>query len=599
MSVLVEPESTKRTLLNLTYLDDVVAVNLDQHEVCSGMNLHVTARTFSDGRVRVAGSVSLRYHRQRGSGKVFTFWRRENCRVVARTKRHLVTLQDLPRTGRRSTTHLFTNSENGSWSAIAVLLNSLMRTACDGLGGAAMRYSDVPHQILELVDGVATPVSHQTMVESIQASCHRLAPGIEALIGSLPSDLDRFPLRPMGGGHERLYADQPIHAPALTASGQTYFLDAENYRQVAANAFGVTRVRRPLVREVERLSSRPILLSWFRLFRGLVPIDWIIDAMREVRSNAIIRVRSEDLRVIRNVLRRVPQPILRRILAEPIHGTVHVLTDIARKVGTKDVQTRDLSALPELISARGQKHIRSARDLEGLIRAMPEVTLMRPAIARAARAVNVMLDEHHARRAMEDYNQALERLGDHTGRQTVTWLEWKNPQFQEAAAAFLAERRRELMDARQREAEERAERYRQERLTRETERAAWATKATAELDGVVAGGYRLVVARDANTLNVWGAKLSNCIGSYARDLGLDVFVAAVDHQDVVKLNIQITQESGVVQFLGSNNLDAVVGVGPKDAQLILDSIMSRDVAVRSHALGTAGLRTCMAELVTA
>lgn len=58
----------------------------------------------------------------------------------------------------------------------------------------------------------------------------------------------------------------------------------------------------------------------------------------------------------------------------------------------------------------------------------------------------------------------------------------------------------------------------------------------------------------------------------------------------VRLNIQITRHEGIVQFLGSNNRDAVKGLAVDEAQALLDALIRQGITVNAHALGVRGLR---------
>ncbi|MFB7919304.1 PcfJ domain-containing protein, partial [Streptomyces sp. NPDC056061] len=167
----------------------------------------------------------------------------------------------------------------------------------------------------------------------------------------------------------------------------------------------------------------------------------------------------------------------------------------------------------------------------------------------------------------------------------ATWERWKDPEFRQAADEFLIEHRRELMTAELREYEARAERHRQERLARNRDRAAWSAAVTSKLNGLRVGEYRLVVARDADTLARWGSQLNNCIADYADTLDLDVFVGVLDDGGRVRLNIEVEQEHGVCQFLGTNNRDAIKELGEETAQQVLGAITGLGIPVEEHALG--------------
>ncbi|MFJ5725503.1 PcfJ domain-containing protein [Streptomyces sp. NPDC093149] len=585
-------ENSERVLLHVKFLND--RIEPTGEGVRTGASLRVVARTAPDGRATVSGSVSHRVHRTRASGKVFRYWQTVQAFSLLRTKADLVVLRVLENGSRKNRTqHLFAGGEY----QLAQLLRKL--------GEENLLNSMRPHewdpldQDVRVVEG---PDFEDNGWSGIQAQMSLILQDLKGealrLIGDLPVAGERFPLL------------KKVSASRLGHSGLMHFLDAEDYKRVAENVFGKTRYRKPLAREIQRLVEHMLarpdwrsshdmsVLNWFRLFRGLVPIDWIIESMRRTESNHHISLRPVELVQARALFRRVPQPILGRILTQPIAQSVRIIGDTVRDLGNADVQLRDLDLLPELIKARGQRRIRGARDLETLVRSMPQARVESRSLARSNQAISTVINEANALHEMHSYNEQIARL---EGRDlpVATWELWKNPEFRRAADEFLVEYRQELMTAEQREREARAERCRQERLAREKKRAAWAADITSKLDGMHIGEHRLVVARDADTLARWGAQLHNCIAGYAHLLGLDVFVAVVDDSDRVRLNIEINHEIGVVQFLGTNNRDAAKELERDSAQLVLDAITSIGIPVYEHALGLQQLMPRAQDAVTA
>ncbi|MFC4048322.1 hypothetical protein ACFOY4_01390 [Actinomadura syzygii] len=558
----------EHVLIHIKYLDDEAAARPTLQGVVSGASLRVVARETADGRVKVSGSVSHRIHRLRASGKAFRYWDRKIAVSLARTKQDLVILRTLTKPKKVTTQHLFDDGP----SQIESMMDSLQHYFLLPMGVVQhrLRFVEGPaHGFLPALAGLVEEIGRR--------------------IGDLPPVAERFPLLTSAN---RL---------ALALSGHLFFLDAHDYRRVAENVFGKTRYRRPLTREIERLTSTAgsrghsgdfRILNWFRLFRGLVPIDWIIESMRAAPQNAFVPFTANELVEARRLLRRVPRPILRRILAEPLQQATHIVRDIAREIGTPELRRRDLDLLPELIAARGQKRIRGAQDLETLVRSMPEVRLMSAAFARSERAALAMAREDRERQEMDHYNQAAEHLD---GAPAATWELWRDPVFRDDAASLLADRRRELMDARERERAEREEKHRQERLARETERAAWAAATADRLDGLAVDDLRIVVARDADTLAYWGSALSNCIGAYSGELGLDVFAAVVDGTGRVRLNVQIQHGDGITQFLGAFNRDALRELG-EQAHTVLSAFVDAGAPLGAHALGVTGLTSTTATI---
>ncbi|MEW1548421.1 hypothetical protein [Streptomyces tsukubensis] len=552
------PERTERTLLYIKYVDDALAEQggAAVEGAISGMSLRILARALPDGRTSVAVSLYRRVHRMRASGKAFHYWTPESLTSMARTKMDLVVLREIDRrAGKSSTHHVFSETETESW--IRRVSGALLR----------WMYSNSQARRLEgpEPEGVGNAVD-----QAIAA--------IREHIGELPNWNDRFPL----------LKDYGMYPPA---SDYMPYLDAHDHAQVAKNLFGVRTYRRPLAREVQRLDIST--LSWFALFRGLVPVDWLIDAMRTIKAAGgrdLMRqppLTSLQRRGIRSILRRTPHQVLRRILKEPVHQARRTLADAANCAAHRLAVTRDLDLLPEIIAARGQRRIRGSRDLEHLVRDLPAIERWRDPRGRTTQ--RVMAEEICALREMEDYNHEIRLLPEGTA-QVADWYLWKDEAFRLRALSLIEERRHELMTARDRERHEREETRRLERVAKQNQRHQWALTTATLLDGrEAAPGLRFVVARDAETLSRWGAMLSNCIGGYSGDLELDVFAAVCEADGAVRLNLQISQSYGVEQILGKYNQDALRELG-EAAQQVVDGLGAMGVGFRSDALGMHGLR---------
>ncbi|MFI1408825.1 hypothetical protein ACH4Y0_02630 [Streptomyces sp. NPDC020707] len=546
------PERTEHTLLYIKYVDDALAEQgaTAVEGAISGISLRILARARPDGRTSVAVSLYRRVHRMRASGKAFHYWTSEALTSMARTKKDLVVLREIDRrTGKSTTRHVFSETVIESWiHRLSWTLQSWMRS------NPQARRLEGPEP-----EGVGNAVD-----QAIAA--------IREHIGELPNWNDRFPL--LKNDLQR-----------RPASAYLPYLDAHDHAQVAKNLFGVRAYRRPLAREVERLDIST--LSWFAMFRGLVPVDWLIDAMGTTSLVRELPLTSLQRRGIRSILRRTPQPVLRRILKEPVHQARRTLADAADCTAHRLAVTRDLDLLPEIIAARGQRRVRGSRDLEHLVRDLPVIERWHNPRGRTAQ--RVVQEEIHALREMEDYNREI-RLLPAGAAQVADWDLWRDEAFRVQALGLIEDRRRELMAARDRERYEREEARRLQRIAKQAQRHQWALQTAALLDGrEAAPGLSLVVARDAETLSRWGAMLNNCIGGYAGELELDVFAALCEADGRVRLNLQITQSHGVEQILGKNNRDALRELG-EEAQQVVDGLVAMDVSFHSDALGTAGLR---------
>ncbi|MDX3020037.1 hypothetical protein [Streptomyces acidiscabies] len=552
------PERTEHTLLYIKYVDDALAEEgaAAVEGTISGFSLRILARALPDGRTSVAASLYKRVHRMRASGKAFHYWTSEKLTSMARTKKDLVVLREIDRrTGKSATLHVFSEAVIACWIRE---LSVTLRWWMDDNPQARRLEGPEPEEADDAVDqAIAAILGH---------------------IGELPSWNDRFPLLKDG-------------QQGRPAAAYLPYLDAHDHAQVAKNLFGVRAYRRPLAREVECLDISTLV--WFALFRGLVPVDWLIDAMRTTKTAGDrslmyeLSLTSLQRRGIRSILRRTPQPVLRRILKEPARQAWRTLADAADSTADRLAVTRDLDLLPEIIAARGQRRVRGSRDLEHLVRGLPRINRWHDPRSRTAQ--RVMQEEIRAFREMEQYNREIRLLPGGTAR-VADWGLWKDEAFRVQALGLIENHRRELMAARDRERHEREEARRLERIAKQGQRHRWAMQTAALLDGrEVAPGLNLVVSRDAETLSRWGAMLNNCIGGYAGDLELDVFAAVCEADGRVRLNLQITQSHGVEQILGNYNRDAVRELG-EAAQQVVDGLVAMDVSFHSAALGMNGLR---------
>lgn len=549
---------TANVLAHYRAVDDHAEANPSHGGSTNAASLRITSRDLGQGRVRISMSVVKEVHRLRGSGKSFHYTEPVMGLSILRTKRDLVVLQELSAAfGRNSTTHLFADDVNTIKHKLCMLLarfNHALDTAAE--------------RRFVIGDPEEVPARRERFAAD-HPTVERLTEQILTLLGELPDVHQRFP---MLTHHE-------LHRLALRMSGQLYFLDATDHRQVAAAAFGVTRCRRDLTKAVERWSGQERgleMLNWFRLFRGLVPVDWIVKAMNDTPLETRLMLGALYLDHARQILRRLPQPVLRRILEEPFPQIRQIVVDTAMYA-----PSRDLDQLPALIAARGQRRVRGMQDVENLVMAIPE----KPRAANtSARVGQMLIAERHLASTIQAYNEAFAPAAAPT-----TWEQWKDPAFREQAEQLMAQHRNELLAAEQRARAAQEEKRRQERAAKEAKRAAWAKETTKKLHDLTVGAHRIVVAKDAQTLTQWGASLNNCIGSYACDLGLDVFAAVVDAEDTVRLNIQITQADGITQFLGTNNRDAATVLPVQEAQTILNALTAQGIGVGEWAIGLKGL----------
>lgn len=510
----------------------------------TGASVRVVGRVTHDGRRSIGLSFYERIHRARASGKVFVYWAPRRLGTLKQTKTGMVvaTTRQMAWRGVTATKYVFDDA------VVRAMVEKFVRSLSD-----FMRNTESMRWELETLQGPALDSDDYR---------HLTEGGLDeralTFLGQLPDRAERFPL---------LYDDErrsDVHAGLLNypdAAAVHAFLDAHDYAQVAKNVFGVTRYRKPMAALMSTMKVSD--MRWFATFRGCVPPEWIIESMRQGVREGSVTFGVKGFRMLRSVVRALPQQVLRRILAEPTRPAQRALRDAVWSA--PDV---DLALLPDIIAQRGQRNIRTSRDVENLVRSLPKIVEKR---SRSQAVKDVLETERMAVRSMRNYNDRVQLLGR---GEIATWEKWKDSAFREAANDLIAAAEQELMTARERERQRRAEEARKAKLERERESHEWATRAADAIDGLQAGAYRFVVARKPETLTKWGATMSNCIGGYTGELGLNVYCAVTDRAGAVRLNLEITREEGIVQMLGKYNRDAADEIGHDDAQQVLDALLA-------------------------
>lgn len=486
------------------------------------------------GEVAVVCKRSSFVHLYRASGRECTFWRPESVQTLFRTKSDMVVLRHSSGSGRPRvvTSERLFGSDRRS-AALEV------RTALNG----SLRYQEVPRAEITAIG--------RRIVETI---------------GPAPIAAQRFPLLASDDGAGfATKLDDVMAAPALY---QDPWLDCADAAQVARKLFGARQYRRPLAREVARVSNHTLV--WYSLFRGLVPPEWIIDALRAVPDVGVAprprELSSKRWRTLRALLVRTPQPVLRRILKEPLLPLTMVLDDTAKQITDSVFTVRSMADVEAVIAATKQRHIRSSQELHDLVMRMP-----------ADPHNNLLNNRGRAARAVIERERELEhnfvRVNRHRvreGTQPLQWEQWQTLPADEQDAMLVPvymredadrQRQRQQFDEAQRRREQAEEQARRRRIAADTERATWAAEATAKIEQAgTLGGLDAVVASNGRQLRGWGTTMHNCIGSYERELGLDVLLGLFRDGKLVA-NAEINRRDGVVQLLGRYNQDFETATG--------------------------------------
>ncbi|MCG7308049.1 MULTISPECIES: hypothetical protein [Brachybacterium] len=415
----------------------------------------------------------------------------------------------------------------------------------------------------------------------------------DGVVGSLPVIAERFPLGEQIAA--RLGRDTFEPEGAAPWPVVHTLLDAEDFAQVARQMYGAKSYRKPLGRAVEHseLSVHPVLMP----FRGLVPIDWIIDAYRaepEIRLGYYFT--SVHMRTWRLLIRAVGEADRRRFLREIAGGGDAVsgmIYDCARYGANLDV-----SAVKTALEGREIGRIRSLHDLHQLVTGRMDAlvddgyrTVTQKAHDRQRTAVEVRAAELIELR----HKEADEKVtGVHQ-----TWEQWMAGKADRDADAArrqeIARQAREIAERERREAREReqaqwdadhpeaaARRRREEERRRhaEEQRETWHKGTREAIEKLTIGAMSVRVARDASTLTAWSETLDNCIRSYRSSLRRDLLVGIYEGDQLVA-NAQITYERGLVQMLGRHNRD----LPAETFEQIADALGALDIDVSSSCWG--------------
>lgn len=503
-------------------LDKHISVTLDRIRY----TVNVTPSTST-----VTATANYRLAQRRASGKVFAFWSIHWSLSITTTASGLILCRERGRAGVPHSRYLFS----------AKNLSTAVRLPVD------------PY-----VDQKAT--AHLRKLRRVLAS------EVAKHFGEFPDTDERFPMlarmaQDMGEDltAQTLFETSP--PPVRNA-----LCDAQSWADAVRNLFGTSRYRKSLTRAITELLApctqqsagtdeferRVWILEHLWAYRGLVPIDWIIDTLTAIRDHLDsstedysafwrnpFQMYADDRRKIRSILRQVPEPVLRRLLGQTCTDPLTVVktwSDMARS-------DRNVTLLSEAIAARRQRNIRSIKDLEQLVLKLPERTRT-TGDSRAEAMGKVLRDERYFEQALATLNGYLPET------ESVSRDQWvANTTY------YIAELNR-FEDA---DRARRAEEQRRQLEIAETKTQTWLGRVTPQLDGVrLTGGYTVSVADNPETLSQWAVAMSNCISLYTRDLDNSLLGAIVDAAGTPVANFHIvydadTDEGLLDQFYGRFN----------------------------------------------
>lgn len=377
------------------------------------------------------------------------------------------------------------------------------------------------------------------------------------VVGQAPSFEERFPMADQIGLDTM---NGNVTEPWFVAR---HFLDAQNFAEVARSMYGARNYRRPLGRALDgaRFQAHCALLP----FRGLVPVDWIIDAYRAIDGRSVRHAPTTqgEFDAFRLTLRAFSLADRRRFLREigdRDEGALYAMRDIsyenpaAIRAGMKG---RDLGRARSL----GEAHHKMSR-VARAARRDGFRTETEKTVARRARGRDVARRMKREIRERGEYERLIGR--------TLTDAEWEASaedrarRADEMAAIREADRQRR-MNEEQREAEQRTRelerraaeerRRRQEEYERKrAEELAWHREVTPKLDGLIRDGMRFEIAEEPATLDRWSDEMDHCIDSYDHLVRTEVLGGIYRESDgKLMLNFAANKREGVYQCLGNVN----------------------------------------------
>lgn len=389
------------------------------------------------------------------------------------------------------------------------------------------------------------------------------AVGVESMepfmqvVGQAPSFEERFPMADQIG-LDTMHGE--LSEPWFVAR---HFLDAQNFAEAARSMYGAKNYRKPLGRALDganSLAHRALLP-----FRGLVPVDWIIDAYRALDGGSVRHTPTsqEQFDSFRLTLRAFSLADRRRFL---------------REIGERDegalCAMRDISYEKPAAIRAGLK----GRDL-GRARSLGEAHEKMSRVARAARRDGFRTETEKTVARREKGRAVAQRMAREIrerseyerliGR-TLTDVEWEASaedrarRADEMAAIREADRRRRMTEEqraaeqRAREREERAaearRRQQEEYERKRAEELIWHREVTPKLDGLSRDGMRFEIAEEPATLDRWSDEMDHCIDSYDHLISTEVIGGIYRESDgKLMLNFAANKGEGVYQCLGNLN----------------------------------------------
>ena len=321
---------------------------------------------------------------------------------------------------------------------------------------------------------------------------------------------------------------------ATTAPGVLEpWLGAGDVAQVAKALFGEHNYRKPLVRHLTRLPLQTT--AFYARFADVVPIDHIIDAMARLADDTPIGqyLDAGHLDDLAPLLEALGPALASRLLRRPPAGTEIELRTAIDSVRSGEL---DLADVTESVNRIGQRRLRDAADVALMISRLP----VSPAVLQRQQQQAQLEHELELSRQLAEVNSQRTAAG----LSEVTWEQWLD------------------------------DRTRAELTQDNHSTTVWCREMTTRLHGAAVGPCTIGIATGKRELTEWSEHMSNCIRSYAGQLGSTVLggVFTPDQPDKPQLNFEIHPERGLVQILGPYNKSIDRTLGADAAAAVLQDL---------------------------
>lgn len=450
------------------------------------------------------------------------------------------------------------------------------------------------HPKAPLVESVARRLAHGHLSHGAHAAayrcgdaplhCRRLAEEVIEHLGIVPELYDRLPLFDPDNP-DAWEPRTPAELTGLPVAALSPWIDATDAAAVARALVGSENYRKPLARLVT--IHQPMTLAYYAGLVPVVPVDHVIEALRELEPRAAIAsyLPAGSYSRMGAVTGALPAALLSRLLR-----TLSPVDMVIAMRETTALSDTELERLVGMIETTGQRKIRNRQDLTRLI-----VTARDDGGKPWGRAQisNAVCDLH-----------SIEELCAQAGLEPLGWAGWCDEDLRRTrraqAVEIITERQR-----RQAIADAELERQRQRAIFEQThaEQLAWHDEMFGRWHlAQVTDDLTMVIAQRHAQLKSWASQLHNCIHGYSSKLDIEILAALVETKTLrgfsdddidaatPVVNLEVNQAHGLIQMfadqrkgMGSSGVAQVLG--QRRGQEILDGLVALGVPVGTSFTG--------------